>query len=47
MYREEVVAHWRDAQSWFVPPMMVAGDVMGTSMGYELLVGFTRLGNRS
>jgi hypothetical protein len=43
--REEVVAHWREAQSWFVPPVMVAGDVLGTNMGFELLVGFTRLGN--
>ena len=43
--REEVVAHWRDAQSWFAPPVMVAGEVLGTNVGYELLVGYTRLGN--
>lgn len=43
--REEVIAHWRDARSWFVPPVIVAGDLLGTSVGYELLVGFTRLGN--
>ena len=43
--REEVVAHWRDAQSWFAPPVMVAGAVLGTNVGYELLVGCTRLGN--
>jgi hypothetical protein len=43
--REEVVAHWRDAHSWFTPPVMVAGDVFGSSVGYEFLVGFTRLGN--
>jgi hypothetical protein len=24
---------------------MVAGDVFGSNVGYELLVGFTRLGN--
>ena len=24
---------------------MVAGDVLGTNIGYELVVGYTRLGN--
>jgi len=42
---EEVVAHWRDAHSWFTPPVVVTGTVLGTSAGYDLLVGFTRLGN--
>jgi hypothetical protein len=40
-----VVAHWQEAHSWFTPPVMVAGDVFGSNVGYELLVGFTRLGN--
>jgi hypothetical protein len=43
--RAEVVDHWRDAHSWFVPPVMVAGEALGTNIGYELLVGHTRLGN--
>lgn len=43
--REEVIAHWRDAHSWFTPRVMVAGDVLGSNVGYQLLVGFTRLGN--
>jgi hypothetical protein len=43
--RVEVVEHWRDAHSWMVPPVMVAGDVLGTNIGYELLVGVTRFGN--
>jgi len=43
--REEVIAHWRDAHSWFTPPVIVAGDVFGSNVGYQLLVGFTRLGN--
>jgi hypothetical protein len=43
--REEVVVHWRHAHSWFVPPVLVTGDVLGASAGYQLLVGFTRLGN--
>jgi len=43
--RVEVVDHWRTARSWLVPPVVVAGDVLGTNIGFELLVGFTRLGN--
>ena len=43
--RSDVVEHWRDAHSWLVPPVMVAGNVIETNIGYELLVGFTRLGN--
>jgi hypothetical protein len=43
--REEVVNHWRDMHSWFTPPVMVAGEVLASRVGYELLAGFTRLGN--
>jgi hypothetical protein len=43
--REEVVSHWRDAKSWVVPPVVVSGDLLGGGTGFELLVGFTRLGN--
>lgn len=43
--RTEVLDHWRDAGSWLVPPVMVSGEVMGTNIGYEFLVGVTRLGN--
>jgi hypothetical protein len=43
--RVEVVDHWRDMHSWFTPPVLVAGEVLGTNIGYELLVGYTRLGN--
>jgi hypothetical protein len=43
--REDVVAHWRDGHSWLAPPVIVAGAVLGTNIGYELLVGYTRLGN--
>jgi hypothetical protein len=43
--REEVVTHWRDAHSWFVPPVIVTGDLLGMTAGHQLLVGFTRLGN--
>ena len=27
------------------PPKLVADDVLGTNIGYELFVGYTRLGN--
>jgi hypothetical protein len=43
--REQVVNHWRDVHTWFAPPVMVAGEVMGSLVGFELLVGYTRLGN--
>jgi hypothetical protein len=36
---------WRDAGSCFAPPVLVAGDALGTNIGYELLVGYTRLRN--
>jgi hypothetical protein len=43
--REEVEAHWRDAKSWTVPPVAVSGELVGHEARFELLVGFTRLGN--
>lgn len=43
--RDEVVAHWQEAKSWVVPPVVVSGDLLGGGSGYELLVGYTRLGN--
>jgi hypothetical protein len=43
--RQEVVDHWRDAKSWIVAPVIVAGDLLGGGSGLELLVGYTRLGN--
>ena len=43
--RQEVVDHWRDAQSWIVPPVIVASELLGGGSGLELLVGYTRLGN--
>ena len=43
--RDEVVNHWRDQGSWLTPPVMVAGEVLASNVGYELLVGYTRLGN--
>jgi hypothetical protein len=43
--REDVVSHWKEAKSWVVPPVIVSGDLLGGGAGFELLVGYTRLGN--
>jgi hypothetical protein len=43
--RQEVVDHWRDSKSWIVAPVIVAGELLGGGSGFELLVGYTRLGN--
>jgi len=43
--RVAVVAHWGEAGTWLVPPVLVTGEVLGNSLRYECLVGFTRLGN--
>jgi hypothetical protein len=43
--REEVVSHWKEAKSWVVPPVVVSGELLGGGAGFELLVGYTRLGN--
>jgi hypothetical protein len=43
--REDVVAHWQEAKSWVVPPVVVSGDLLGGGSGFELLVGYTRIGN--
>jgi len=43
--RPEIIKHWRTAGTWLRSPIVVAGDVTGTALGKECLVGFTRLGN--
>jgi hypothetical protein len=43
--REEVVEHWREARSWIAAPVIVAADLVGGGAGFELMVGFTRMGN--
>jgi hypothetical protein len=43
--REEVAAHWGDAKTWIVAPVLIAAELLGGGSGFELLVGFTRLGN--
>jgi hypothetical protein len=43
--REVVEDHWRGAKSWLVPPIAVSGELLGGGSGFELLVGYTRLGS--
>jgi hypothetical protein len=43
--REEVVSHWKEAKSWMVAPIVVGSELLGGGQGFELLVGYTRLGN--
>ena len=40
-----VVEHWASHLTWLRPPILVTGDVTGSGFEFELLVGFTRLGN--
>jgi hypothetical protein len=43
--RPRIIEHWRMAGTWLRAPILVAGKVMGSTVGSECLVGFTRLGN--
>ena len=43
--RPEVMAYWQDAKTWMHSPIVLAGDFFQTTLQYELIVGFTRLGN--
>jgi hypothetical protein len=43
--REDVIAHWQDAKSWILAPVIVSADLLGGGAGLELLIGNTRLGN--
>lgn len=43
--REEVMNHWREARTWTQSPIVMTGDLFQTALQYELIVGFTRLGN--
>jgi hypothetical protein len=39
------MAHWQEAKTWIQSPIVLAGDLFQTALQYELIVGFTRLGN--
>jgi hypothetical protein len=43
--RAEVMAHWATAYTWIRSPIVLAGDVLQSVLNYEVIVGFTRLGN--
>lgn len=43
--RQEVMNHWQEAKTWIRSPIVLAGDLLQTAVQYELIVGFTRLGN--
>jgi hypothetical protein len=43
--RPEIIEHWKTAGTWLRSPILIAGEVTGTSLDNECLVGFTRLGN--
>jgi hypothetical protein len=43
--RAAVMAHWEEERTWIRAPILLAGEVLQSALGYELIVGFTRLGN--
>lgn len=43
--RQEVMTHWQEAKTWMQSPIVLTGDLFQTALQYELIVGFTRLGN--
>jgi hypothetical protein len=43
--RPEVMAHWEAERTWVRAPIVLAGEVLQSALSYELIVGFTRLGN--
>jgi hypothetical protein len=43
--RPEIIEHWKTAGTWLRSLILIAGEVLGTSLDDECLVGFTRLGN--
>ena len=43
--RAAVMAHWESHRTWTRAPIALSGEILQSSLGYELIVGFTRLGN--
>jgi hypothetical protein len=43
--RSEVMAHWEGERTWIRAPIVLAGEALQSALSYELVVGFTRLGN--
>ena len=42
--RQAVQAHWREHQTWLVPPILLRGDLVSTCSRYHLAEGHTRVG---
>ncbi len=36
---------WLESHTWIRTPVVLAGDLLQSNLRYELVVGFTRLGN--
>jgi len=43
--RPDVMEHWTEWHTWTEPPIVLSGDLLQSNLRYELVVGFTRLGN--
>ena len=43
--RPEVTEHWMQSHTWIRAPVVLAGELLQSTLRYELIVGFTRLGN--
>ena len=43
--RDEVLTQWAEEGTWLRSPILVSGALLGSGVEWELLVGFTRLGN--
>jgi hypothetical protein len=43
--RPEVMQHWAEFHSWTQPPILLIDNLLQSNLRYELVVGFTRLGN--
>jgi hypothetical protein len=37
--------YWEKYRTWIRPPIFVTGDLLQSVIRFELVVGFTRLGN--
>jgi hypothetical protein len=43
--RAEVIDRWEEEGTWIRAPVLVRGEVLGSEVDLEILVGFTRFGN--
>jgi hypothetical protein len=43
--REVVLVQWEQSLTWLRSPVLISGEVLGSGVEYELVVGNTRVGN--